>query len=151
MSANPTDSRLIGTLFSLANAQLRSQNIRSIGLSHRLWIMIIIDVVMASTVAIAGGFYYLWIGALVLLCISVGLAVGALRLAEVTQNGPPIAAMLKSHQNQDGRLTENGLLDALSRNVQSNEPVLARGAWLFDKALLLFVGAVVIDFAGRLM
>jgi hypothetical protein len=151
MSVDSTDSGFIGSLFSLARTQLRIQGIISAGLHLRLRMIIAMDLMMAGVAAVYGGVYYLWIGALALLILSVALAGRALRVAGRTSTGPSIAELCEYRENQDGRLAEKELLDALARDVQRNEPVLARGAWLFDKALLLFVGGVVIDFAGRLI
>jgi hypothetical protein len=94
------------------------------------------------------GSYHLWVVALVLLGISLGLVVRALRLPGTEQNGPLVVDMLDARATRDDKDLEDVLLEDLATETLANEQALARKDPLLARAVTLLVLAIVLDLVG---
>jgi hypothetical protein len=109
-----------------------------------------VNAALAATFIGTKGAYSLWIGALMLLGLSLGLAVGTLRLAGVEETGPSVADMRDARNTHDARQLSEWLLDGLIHDLRMNKQLLVRKAKMFDQALVLLAIAVLIELAGTL-
>jgi len=91
---------------------------------------------------------HLWIAALVLLVLALGLALRALRLPGAKQNGPSVLKMLDARASNDDEIIEDDLLKDLAKDVQSNERTIARKDRLLAWAVAMLVLAIVLELAG---
>ena len=141
---------LADRLCSLAESQLQIQAARSGALDARALGLMAVDAALAAIVIAAGGAHHLWIAALALLCLSLGAAVAALRLAGAKATGPSVAQLREERQTRDEHELTESLLEDLAEEVHTNDEALARKDPLFNGALTLLVLAILIDLAGRL-
>jgi hypothetical protein len=92
--------------------------------------------------------YHLWIAALALLGLSLGLGVRALLLQGAEEIGPLLADMLDDRATYDDETIEEALLKDLSTETLANEQALARKDPLLAGAVTLLVIAILLEFAG---
>jgi hypothetical protein len=92
--------------------------------------------------------HHLWIVALVLLGLSLGLALRALRLPGAARNGPLVSGVLDAHANNDDAYLEDILLKDLAAETLANEQAIARKDLLLARAVTLLVLAIVLEMAG---
>jgi hypothetical protein len=149
MSTKAITPRLAGRLCSLAESQLQMQTARSAALDGGVLGVIAVDAGVAAIVIGTRGAYELWIVAMVLLWLSLGLAVRALRLPGAEETGPSVADMREAREIQDDRRLEERLLNDLTDDVETNDHALARKGPLFDRALRFLVLAILVELAGR--
>jgi hypothetical protein len=151
MSTKAIAPRFSEDLFPLTLHRLQRQTARSGALDGRALGVIFLDALLAATITVGAGVYELWILALVLLGLSFGLAVKALRNPGAEQIGPCIGDVLKARETQDDRTIREWLLDDLIDDVETNEQALARKGPLIGRALTFLVLAVLVELAGRLL
>lgn len=89
ISTKPITPRFADRLCSLAVSQLQTQAARSVALDAGALGVMAVDAAIATIVIGARGAYHLWIVALVLLGLSLGLAVRTLRLPGAEETAPP--------------------------------------------------------------
>jgi len=135
---------------SLAESQLQMQTARSAALDDGALGMMAVDAAIATFIVDTGGTHHFWIGALVLLVLSLGLAVQTLGAPGAKETGPSVAAMRKARQSQDDKELQEALLEDLAEDVQINEQSLARKAGSFNGALICLVLAITIELVGKL-
>jgi hypothetical protein len=92
--------------------------------------------------------HHLWITALVLLLLALGVALRALLLPGAEENGPSVLEMLDDRTSNDDETIEDDLLKDLAEDVQNNEHTLARKDRLLARAVTLLVLAIVLELAG---
>jgi hypothetical protein len=93
---NAITPRLADRLGSLAESQLQIQMSRSAALDAGALGVMGVDVAVAAIVLAVGSADYLWVAALLLPCVSLGVAIRVLRLAGAEQTGPLITPGLMS-------------------------------------------------------
>ena len=132
--------------------RLQTQAARSVALDGgALGVMAVAAAVAAIVIGVRGA-YGLWILALALLGLSLGLAVRSLRLPGAKETGPSLADMRKARETEeDEHLLEDSLLDDLEEDLQTNDQALARKIRLFDRALIFLVLAILVELAGRVV
>ena len=130
---------LTDRLCSLAESQLQMQTSRSGALDARVLGVMAVDAALAAIVVDAGGAHHLWIAALALLCLSLGLAVAALRLAGAEATGPSVARLREDRETLDEHQLRESLLAELAKEVRANDHALARKDPLFNGSLMLLV------------
>jgi hypothetical protein len=108
-----------------------------------------VDAGVAAIIIGARGAHELWIVALVLLGLSLGVAVRTLRLPGAEQTGPSVAAMREAREGKDDNELEELVLEDLARDVEINDQALVRKGPLFDRALTFLVLAILVELAGR--
>src|ERR1039458_227485 len=139
----------------LAASQLQIQAAQSVALdASALGVMAVAAAVAGSVARIvsgARGAYALWILALVLLGLSLGLAVWSLRLPGAEQIGPSIADMPETPESKDEHSPEDSLLNDLAEDIETNEHALDRKDPLLDRALTFLVLTIIVELAGRLL
>jgi hypothetical protein len=140
--------RLADRLCSLAESQLQTQAARSAALDGGALGVMAVNAAVAAIVIGTRGKYDLWIVALALLGLSLGLAVHVLRLPGTEQNGPPVAEILDARANNDDAAIEEGLLEDLATETLANEQALARKDPLLARAVTLLVLAIVLALTG---
>jgi hypothetical protein len=152
MATPETTPRLADRLRSLAVSRLQRQAAHSGALDARTLGVLALDAGVAAIIIILGarGAYDLWIVALVLLGLSLGLAIKTLRLPGAEQIGPFIGDVLNARKTQDDRTLEEWLLNDLTDDVETNDEALARKARLFDQALTFLVLAILVELTGKL-
>lgn len=150
MVAPETRPRLADRLCSLAESQLQTQAARSLALDAGALGVMAVDAAVAAIVIGARGAYDLWIVALVLLGLSLGLAVWTLRLPGAEETGPSVAAMREARATLEAGRLEESLLEDLAADIQINDRALARKAPLFVRAQTFLVLAIIVELAGRL-
>ncbi|MGP0101501.1 MAG: hypothetical protein ACLPUT_07775 [Solirubrobacteraceae bacterium] len=109
-----------------------------------------LDAALAAVIIGTRGAYDLWIAALTLLGLSLGLAVRALRILGAEETGPSVAHLREDRETHDEHQITESLLADLTAGIRNNDHALARKAVLFDRALIVLVLAILIDLAGRL-
>jgi hypothetical protein len=147
----PITPRLADRLCSLAESQLQMQTARSAALDAGALGVIAVDAGVAAIIIGARGTYGLWIVALVLLGLSLGVAVRTLRLPGAEDTGPSVAAMHEARETQDDNELERSLLEGLAEDVQINDEALVRKAPLFNRALTFLVLAILVELAERIV
>jgi hypothetical protein len=150
MSAKIITPRLADKLCSLAESQMQTQAARSVALDASALGVMAVDAGVATIVIGARGSYGLWIFALALLGLSLGVAVQTLRLPAAEESGPSVAAMHAACQTQDDNELEESLLEDLAGDIEINDQALAGKVPFFDRALTLLVLAIIFELAGRL-
>jgi hypothetical protein len=133
----------------LAANQLQIQAARSVALDSSALGVMAIDLAVAAIVVGTRGAYDLWILALILLGLSLGLAVRTLRMPGVERIGPPVTDTPEAPENTDEH-SPDSLLDDLAEDIGINEHALARKEPPFDRALTFLVLAILVALAGRL-
>jgi hypothetical protein len=152
VATKPITPRLADRLCSLAESQLQMQTARSAALDGGVLGVIAVDAGVAAIVIGTRGAYELWIVAMVLLGLSLGLAVRTLRLPGAEETGPSVADMREAREgNDDEHELEESVLEDLARDIQINEQALARKGPLFDRALTFLVLAILVELAGRVV
>ncbi len=145
-----TRSRLADRLCSLAESQLQTQAERSVALDASALGVMALDTALAVIVIDNRGTYGLWIAALAMLGLSLGIAVRTLRLPAAGKTGPSVAAIRKARKNTDDDELEESLLDDLETDIEINEQALTHKGPLFDRALTLLLLAIAIELVGAL-
>lgn len=146
---NGITPRLADRLSSLAESQLQIQMSRSAALDAGALGVMGVDVAVAAIILAVGSADYLWVAALLLLCISLGVAIRVLRLAGAEQTGPLVANVLAERDSyEDGKLEES-VLERLAAETLGNRRALTRKAPLLDRALISLVLAIAVEMAGR--
>jgi hypothetical protein len=150
MSTKATNPGLGESLRSLAECQLQMQAARSAALDAGALGVMAVDAGVAAIVMGAGGAYGLWIVALVLLGLSLGVAARTLRLPGAERTGPIVEDIREARDKYDDDSLEESLLEDLASDVRVNRQSLARKRPLFDRALTFMVLAIILKLAGRL-
>ena len=148
MSTNGITPRLADSLRSLAERQLQTQVSRSGALDVGALGVVSACAAIAAIVLGVRSADHLWVAALILLALSLGVALYALRLPGAEQNGPLVADMLDARAVDDDRTIEKGLLEDLSAETFANEQALAGKDSLLAWAVALLVLAIVLELAG---
>jgi hypothetical protein len=154
MSTNPIEPGLADNLNRrlLAASQLQIQAARSVALDGGALGVVAVDIAVAAIVLGARGAYDLWILALLLLGLSLGLAVQTLRLPGAERIGPPPSQTpLEVREAQDEHSLEDSILNDLAEDIETNEHALDRRDPPFERALAFLVLAIVVELAGRLL
>jgi hypothetical protein len=148
MSTKPITPRLAESLRSLAEGQLQTQVSRSGTLDvSALGVVSACAAIVAIVLGVRSA-HHLWIAALILLVLSLGLALRALRLPGAEQTGPLIAGMLDARASKDDAYLEDILLEDLAAETLVNEQAIARKDLLLARAVTLLVLAIVLELAG---
>jgi glucose-6-phosphate-specific signal transduction histidine kinase len=148
MSTKAITPRLADRLCSLAESQLQTQISRSGALDASALGVMAIDAAVAAIAFATRGTYDLWIIALALLGLSLGVAVRILLGPGAKQNGPLVADMLDARTGNDDEIIEEGLLKELARETLANERALARKDPLIAWAVALQMLAIALELAG---
>lgn len=109
-----------------------------------------VDAAVAAILIGTRGAYDLWILALVLLGLSLGLAVRSLRLPGAERTGSSVTDTPEAPERKDEHSPEDSLLKDLEEDIKINEHALDRKEPPFDRALTFLVLAIVVALAGRL-
>jgi uncharacterized protein HemX len=107
-----------------------------------------VDAGVAAIIIDTRGAYALWIVALVLLVLSLGVAVLTLRLPGAEDTGPSVADMRQARDTKDDRKLEEWLLNDLTEDIETNEQALARKDPLLARAVTLLVLAIILELAA---
>jgi hypothetical protein len=150
MSTKPIKPRLADNLRLLVASQLQMQAARSAALDGGALGVVAADAAVATIAIDTRGTFALWIIALILIGLSLGLAVKALRLPGAKETGPSVSRTLKARESQDERKLEEWILNDLARDVEINDEALVRKGPLFDRALILLVLAIILELTARL-
>ena len=140
--------RLADSLRSLAESQLQTQVSRSGTLDAGALGVVSACAAIAAIILSVRSAHHLWIAALTLLGLSLGLAVRALLLQGAEEIGPLLADMLDDRATYDDETIEEALLKDLSTETLANEQALARKDPLLAGAVTLLVIAILLEFAG---
>ncbi|HVA20261.1 MAG TPA: hypothetical protein VMU55_08805 [Solirubrobacteraceae bacterium] len=151
MSTKAITPRFADNLRLLAASQLQTQAARSVALDGGALGVMAVDAGVAAIVIGARGAYDLWIVALVLLGLSFGVGVRALRRQGADETGPSVADMREARETKEDRRLEEWLLNDLEEDLQTNDQALARKGPLFDRALTFLVLAILVELAGRVV
>jgi len=151
MTTKVTKPRLADRLCWLAESQLQMQTARFAALDGGALRVIAVNAGVAAIVIGTGGAYDLWIVALVVLVVSLGVAVRTLRLPGAEQTGPSVADLCEAREGKDEHELEELVLEDLARDVEINEQALAHKRPLFDRALTLLMLAILVELAGRVV
>ncbi|HEY3959443.1 MAG TPA: hypothetical protein VGL68_02935 [Solirubrobacteraceae bacterium] len=92
--------------------------------------------------------HHLWIAALILLILALGLALRALRLPGAAQNGPLVADILDARASNKDETVEADMLEDLAAETLVNEHTLARKDRLLASTVILLVLAIALELAG---
>jgi hypothetical protein len=109
-----------------------------------------IDAAVAAIVVDTRDTCGLWIVALTLLGLSLGVAVRTLLRPGARLTGPLVADMLNARATRADDDLEEGLLEDLAMETLANEQALARKDPMIAVAVALLVLAIVVELAGRL-
>lgn len=152
MPTRPITPRLAESLNRrlLAASQLQIQAARSVALDASALGVMAVDAAVAALVIGARGMYGLWIVALVLLGLSLGLAVRTLYLPGATQIGPSVTDTPEVTAREDERSSDDSLLNDLANDIEINGHAIARKEPLFDLALWFLVLAILVALIGAL-
>jgi len=151
MSTKAITPRLAESLRLLAASQLEIQAAQSVALDGSALGVVSACVAVAAIVLLGvRSAHGLWIAALVLLALSLGLAVRALLLPGAEQIGPPVGDMLDARRTYDDEELEETLLESLATETAANNQALARKDPLLVAAVTLLVLAIVLELAGVL-
>jgi hypothetical protein len=151
MPTKPITPRLADNLRLLVASQLQIQAAQSVALDASALGVMAVDAGVAAIIIATKGTYGLWIVALALLGLSLGLTVRTLRLPGTEDTGPSVSDMREARESQDEHELEEWVLEDLGRDIQINEQALARKAPLFNGALTCLVLAILVEFAGRVL
>jgi hypothetical protein len=148
MSTQGITPRLADGLRSLAESQLQTQVSRSGALDAGALGVVSACAAIAAIVLSVRSAHHLWIAALALLGLSLGLAMRALLMEGAEQTGPLVTDMLDDRETRDDEELEESLLEDLATHTFNNEQALARKDPLLARALTLLVLAIVLELAG---
>jgi hypothetical protein len=148
MSTQGITPRLADNLRLLVAGQLQIQAAQSVALDTSALGVMAVNAGVAAIIIGTRGVYDIWIIALALLGLSLGLAVRTLRLPGAEDTGPSIADTLARESNDEQSL-EDSLLNDLKKDIETNDQSLARKAPLFNRALTCLVLAILVELAGR--
>jgi hypothetical protein len=148
MSTKAITPRLADRFCLLAVSQLQIQAARSASVDAGALGVVSACAAIAAIVLDVRSAQHLWIAALVLLFLSLGLAVYVLLLPGAEQNGPLVGDMLDARASNDDEIIEEGLLEDLAAETLANERALARKDPTITRAVALLVLAVVLELAG---
>jgi hypothetical protein len=148
MSTKAVTPRLADRLCSLAESQLQTQVSRSGTLDLGSLGVVSACAAIAAIVLGVRSADHLWIAALVLLVLALGMAVRALLLPGARQIGPPVTDILDARARNDDKTIEEGLLKDLAAETAANKQALARKDPLFFAAVTLLVLAIALELAG---
>jgi hypothetical protein len=148
MSTKAIAPRLADRLCSLAESQLQTQVSRSGTLDAGALGVVSACVAVATIVLGVRSAHHLWIAALALLTVSVGIAVRALFLPGAERIGPLVADVLDARQARDDQDLEQTLLDDLATETLANEHALRHKNLLLTEAVMLFVLALALELVG---
>jgi hypothetical protein len=151
MSTKPITPRLAESLRLLAVSQLQAQAARSAALDTGALGVMAVNAALAAIIVGTRGAYDLWIAALALLALSLGVAVHVLRLPGTEQNGPLVAEILKARWANDDDTIEEQLLDDLAHETLANENALARKDPLMTSAVTCLILGIVIELAAQVL
>jgi hypothetical protein len=148
MPSKPITPRLADRFCLLAVSQLQTQMSRSGTLDTGALGVVSACAAIAAIVLGFKSAHHLWIAALVLLVMALGVALRGLRLPGAKRNGPSVLEMLVAREGNDDKSIEDDLLKYLAEDVQINERTLARKDRLLAWAVALLVLAIVLELAG---
>jgi hypothetical protein len=148
MSTKAITPRLADRFCLLAVSQLQTQMSRSGTLDAGALGLVSACAAIAAIVLGVRSAHHLWIAAIVLLVLALGLALRALRLPGAEENGPSVLEMLDARAGNDDEIIEDDLLKDLAEDVHTNERTLARKDRLLARAVTLLVLAIVLELAG---
>jgi hypothetical protein len=151
MSTKAINPGLADWLRLLAVSQLQTQAARSVALDASALGVMAVDAAVAAIVIGVRGAYGLWIVALVLLGLSLGVAVRVLRLPGTEQNGPLVAEILEARRANDDDTIEEQLLDDLAHETFANENALARKDPLVASAVTCLILGIVVELAAQVL
>ncbi len=152
MSTPKTKPGLADWLRLLAVSQMQTQAARSVALDAGALGVMAVNAGAAAIVLGARGAYGLWIVALVLLGLSFGLAVRALRLPGAEGNGPSVAALRNARETEENeRSLEDLLLNNIEEDLRTNDQAMARKILLFDRTLTFLALAILVELAGQMV
>jgi hypothetical protein len=149
MSMKAITPRLAESLRLLAVSQLQTQAARSAALDSGALGVMAVDAALAAIIIDTRGAYGLWIVALALLALSLGVAVFVLRLPGTEQNGPLVAEILKARRANDDDTIEEQLLDDLAHETLTNENSLTRKDPLMTPAVTCLILGIVIELTAQ--
>jgi hypothetical protein len=138
-------------LRSLAEGQLQTQVSRSGTLDAGALGVVSACTAVAAIVLGIRSAHHLWIAALILLVLSLGLAVRALRLPGAEQTGPLVAEILEARRANDDDTIEEQLLDDLAHETFANENALARKDPLMTSAVTCLILGIVVELAAQVL
>ena len=148
MSTKAITPRLADRLCSLAESQLQTQISRSGALDASALGVMAIDAAVAAIIFATRGVYDLWIVALTLLGLSLGVAVRILLSPGAKRNGPLVADMLDARAGNDDEIIEEVLLKELAAETLANERALALKDPLIAWAVALQILAIALELTG---
>jgi hypothetical protein len=148
MSTKAITPRLADRLCLLAVSQLQTQVSRSGTLDAGALGVMAVDAAVSAIIISTRGGHDLWIFALALLALSLGVAVRTLLGPGAKQNGPSVVEMLGDREGNDDETIEENLLKDLADDVQINERTLARKDPMIAWAVTPLVLAIVLGLAG---
>jgi hypothetical protein len=148
MSTQGITPRLADSLRSLAESQLQTQVSRSGALDAGALGVVSACAAIAAIILSVRSAHHLWIAALALLGLSLGLAVRVLLLQGAEEIGPLVAHILDDRATYDDKTLEGGLLKDLATETLANNQALARKDPLLTRALTLLVLAIALELAG---
>jgi hypothetical protein len=153
MSTETITPRLADRFCLLAVSQLQTQMSRSGTLDTSALALVSACAAIAAIVLGVRSAHHLWIAALAMLILALGLALRALRLPGAEENGPSVVEMLDARASNDDALLEESLLEEslledLAEDVHTNEQTLDRKDRLLARAVTLLVFAIALELAG---
>jgi hypothetical protein len=148
MSTKTITPRLADRFCLLAVSQLQTQMSRSGTLDASALGVVSACAAIAAIVLGVRSVHHLWIAALVLLVLALGLAIHVLSLPGAEENGPSVLEMLDARASNDDAILEESLLEDLAEDVHTNEQTLDRKDRLLARAVTLLVFAIALELAG---
>jgi hypothetical protein len=148
MPTKPLTPRLADRLCFLAVSQLQTQISRSGTLDTSALGVVSACAAIAAIVLGVRSAHHLWVAALILLVLALGLALRALRLPGAARNGPLVADILDARASNGDETVEADMLEDLAAETLANEQTLARKDWLLAKAVIMLVLAITLELAG---
>ena len=151
MTSKAINPGLTDWLRLLAVSQLQTRAARSVALDASALGVMTVNAAVAAIVIGVRGAYDLWIVALVLLGLSLGVAVRVLRLPGTEQNGPLVAEILEARRANDDNTIEEQLLEDLAHETLANENALARKDPLMTSAVTCLILGIVLELAAQVL
>ncbi len=148
MSTKAIAPRLADRLCSLAEGQLQTQVSHSGTLDASALGVVSACVAVAAIVLGVRSAHHLWIAALVLLALALGLAVHVLHLPGAERTGPFVADILDARETRNDEDLEEVLLEDLATETFANEQAIARKDLLVARAVALLVLAIALELGG---
>jgi hypothetical protein len=148
MSTKPITPGLADRFCLLAVSQLQTQMARSGTLDTSALGVVSACAAIAAIVLGLRSAHHLWIAALVLLVVALGMALRALRVPGAEENGPSVLEMLDVRASNDDETIEGDLLKDLAEDVHTNERTLARKNLQLSRAVTMLVLAIALELTG---